>query len=169
MLARQDEWPWIAAGLMVLGACQSASPGVVRDVSLEPAVDQLPAETFGTQFSALIFPILQRAGCQECHRTEQAVTSHWAVTTPDQTYQQLVDAPGFEHCTPTGGPIGAPQPKDVRVRPGDPDGSLLVRKLEAPWDRCGPFHGHMPPPPRLRMPAEDVATIRSWISAGAPR
>jgi hypothetical protein len=46
------------------------------------------------------------------------------------------------------------------VIPGDPNGSLLVAKIE---------RRHRPAmPPRRRLPAAAVRLIRAWIAAGAP-
>jgi hypothetical protein len=117
-------------------------------------------------FARTVFPVLQRAGCAECHRAGE-VPSHWALTTPEQTYYYWVDQPGFDHCDATGGPISAPTPTWNRVVRGDPEASLVIKKLTDPWESCGPFHGHMPPAPRARLPNEDLEILRSWIAAGA--
>jgi mono/diheme cytochrome c family protein len=46
------------------------------------------------------------------------------------------------------------------VVPGDPNGSLLVNKIE---------RRHRPAmPPRRKLPPAAVALIRAWIAAGAP-
>ena len=46
------------------------------------------------------------------------------------------------------------------VIPHDPDGSLLVTKIE---------RRHRPAmPPRRKLPAAAVRLIRAWIAAGAP-
>jgi len=47
------------------------------------------------------------------------------------------------------------------VIPGDAAGSLLVAKVE---------RRHRPSmPPRRKLPAAEVARLRAWIAAGAPR
>ncbi len=48
------------------------------------------------------------------------------------------------------------------VKPGDPEGSLLVRLIEG---RAKPA---MPPKDQPRVPAADVALLRAWIADGAP-
>jgi methionine-rich copper-binding protein CopC len=55
-------------------------------------------------------------------------------------------------------------PSLQRVRPGDPDGSYLIQKLEgrAAVGAQMPFGG----PP---LPASTIAFIRQWIANGAPR
>jgi hypothetical protein len=63
--------------------------------------------------------------------------------------------------------VGVPStevPSLLRVKPGDPDASYLVQKLEghAAVGAQMPFGG----PP---LPAETIAVIRQWIAAGAAR
>lgn len=50
----------------------------------------------------------------------------------------------------------------IRVLPGDPDNSLLIRKLEGPV----PFGSRMPLG-RQPLDSEAIQSIRDWISAGA--
>jgi hypothetical protein len=47
------------------------------------------------------------------------------------------------------------------VRPGDPDGSLLVQKVEARQSVGEPM------PPEYRLSEEEVDLIRRWIAEGA--
>ncbi len=51
----------------------------------------------------------------------------------------------------------------VRVVPGDPEASLLYRKV-AEIDLCGKRM-----PPRDALPADEIEIIRAWIEAGAER
>ncbi len=51
------------------------------------------------------------------------------------------------------------------VVPGNPDGSLLIQKLEDTQD-CGT---PMPPHRSDAVPAEEIALVRAWIEAGARR
>lgn len=119
-------------------------------------------------FERAIFPLLQAAGCAgDCHTMENRVVRHWALTTPADTYAQWVNAPGFNHCGPNGEEIVAPHPDQIRVVPGDPDNSLVIKKLTASWEMCGAFYGHMPPSPAPRLPADQIDRIRAWIAAGA--
>jgi hypothetical protein len=145
---------------MTFLACTSSE----RPASGDGATDSEPTIRFATH----VFPVLERVGCGECHTTERRVTSHWSLGPPDDTYRQWVNSRGFDHCGPAGAAIEAPQPDHVRVIPGDPDGSLVIKKLTDPWEMCGLFYGHMPPSPRLRLTTEDLALVRAWIVAGAP-
>lgn len=139
-------------------------PDAAQDGGNEAATDA--ADPMG--FAQHIFPMLMQAGCGECHAPDRSISSHWALTTPSETYRLWVGFPGFNHCDPLGQPISAPQPDQIRVIPGDPDGSLVIKKLSAPWEMCGLFYGHMPPSPRPRLPAEQIDLIHAWIAAGAP-
>src|SRR5206468_10513977 len=106
------------------------------------------ASTAEGGFAQKIFPLLQSAGCNECHLMGNIAPGHWTLTTPAGTYAQWVNQPGFDHCDPDGGGIVAPAPVPIRVVPGDPDNSLVIKKLTDPWEMCGAFFGHMPPSPR---------------------
>ena len=52
--------------------------------------------------------------------------------------------------------------KGGTIRPGDPEGSLLVRLIE------GRARPSMPPDDEPRVPAPEVARLRAWIGDGAP-
>jgi hypothetical protein len=151
--------------LLACGSPNQLPPGA--DAAQETTLASADDSGSGMGFAQQIFPILLQAGCGECHSPERMVASHWAVTTPSDTYRQWIYLPGLNHCDSMGQPISAPQP-EVRLIPGDPDGSLVVKKLTAPWEMCGTFFGHMPPSPRPRLPVEQIDLIRAWITAGAP-
>ena len=51
----------------------------------------------------------------------------------------------------------------LRVKPGDPDGSYLIRKLEG-----GRIVGERMPLGSAPLPPETLAVIREWIARGAP-
>jgi hypothetical protein len=54
---------------------------------------------------------------------------------------------------------------EVRIVPGDPEASLLVRKVAT--DGPAPCGERMPAGTFPRMPAEDVEVLRAWIAGGA--
>ncbi len=54
----------------------------------------------------------------------------------------------------------------LRVNPGNPDQSYLVNKIEGTQNSVGGSGGRMPLG-RSALPASQIATIRSWIAAGA--
>jgi hypothetical protein len=132
-----------------------------------PSSDASPEAPSPEGFELRIFPILQAAGCGACHEPGLQVVRHWALTTPADTYAHWVNAPGFDHCGPNGEQIVAPIPDQIRVVPGDPDSSLVMKKLTDPWEMCGEFYGHMPPSPAPRLPADQIDLVRAWIAAGA--
>jgi len=137
------------------------------DVPQDAPLDVPQDAPLAAGFARDVFPLLEALGCRECHEESVIVVRHWALTTADGTYAQWVNHPGFDHCDPDGGAIVAPQPTTMRVLPGDPDHSLVTKKLTDPWETCGEFYGHMPPPDRPRLTDDQLATIRNWIAAGA--
>jgi hypothetical protein len=77
--------------------------------------------------------------------------------TPDRAAASLVGV------APSNGPARAAGL--LRVAPGDPDRSFLLRKLLAD---LGPGEGEPMPRVGQRLPAARIALVRSWILAGAP-
>jgi hypothetical protein len=59
----------------------------------------------------------------------------------------------------------AENPPQKRVEPGMPDNSYLYRKIT---NSPGIVLSAMPPSPRPMLLAQSIATIRAWITAGAP-
>ena len=79
------------------------------------------------------------------------------VLTRDKAYQFLVNARADNEVAKAAGAI--------RVRPGDPDGSFLVKKLTNP----GPGEGDLMPKRSHALPPRAVGVVRAWIAAGAPK
>ncbi|MFQ5640653.1 MAG: hypothetical protein ACE5IR_21955 [bacterium] len=76
--------------------------------------------------------------------------------TRGNAYGKLVNQPTFEE------PGTAPQ---LRVAPGDPDGSYIIQKISSDSPKFGrrmPLDG----PPYLSQ--ADIQLIRDWITEGAP-
>ncbi len=69
--------------------------------------------------------------------------------TDGESYISLVNAPSLE------------QPSMVRVRPGDSENSLLIRKLR------GLGTARMPPVPRPALAQSTIDSIAAWIDRGA--
>jgi hypothetical protein len=69
----------------------------------------------------------------------------------DATYDLLVDEPSAE------------VPTLLRVEPGNPDNSYLIRKLEGGPDIVGAQMPRGGPP----LPQETIDDVRAWIAAGA--
>jgi hypothetical protein len=83
-----------------------------------------------------------------CHGTPAS----GGLTLLGDSYDALVDAGAASNGAYT------------RVIPGDPDGSLLIQKLEGtpPGDAGGPM------PPLGGFPAASIALVRTWIVEGCP-
>jgi hypothetical protein len=169
-------WRWLALACVATGAgaCSSHVSGSGADAAdatdvagADVAPDAAQDAPLAAGFERDVFPLLEALGCRECHEQSMVVVRHWALTTAADTYAHWVNYPGFDHCDADGGAITAPQPTSIRVVPGDPDHSLVMKKLTDPWEMCGLFYGHMPPAPRPRLSADQLATIRDWIAAGA--
>jgi hypothetical protein len=116
---------------------------------------------FQTLREAVLLPRCAGRGCHD------AVGHKGNLTFEGETAYDLLVRPGAD------GGIG-PVPVDnlvanhagwVRVLPGEPDRSFLVRKLEGP----GPGEGE--PMPRNAPPLEQYERelVRRWIEDGAPR
>jgi len=97
--------------------------------------------------------------CTNCHDA----TKHGLPSYPDlpltagAAHDALVNQPGLEGC----GPL---------VKPGDPDHSYLLHKVSDATPCSGQ---RMPRPfevgPSVPLTDAQIATIRGWIAAGAPR
>jgi len=77
---------------------------------------------------------------------------------PSEVRSALVDAPAKTDASL------------VLVRPGDPDGSFLVRKLEGRFEDlpCGPDHcGERMPQRNFPLSDRDIQLVRNWVSQGA--
>ena len=142
----------------------------------EGSAETTPAPDDSTSLARDVFPIVQQYGCASvgCHDDPERSVTHYAdLRTPESVYLSWVGSLGgmlgFDHCDPSGEPKGnaVPSLDHRRVEPGEPDESLVIRKVEETRDVCDPFFGRMPPFPRERMAPADIAVIRKWIAEGA--
>jgi hypothetical protein len=140
-----------------------ADTGAVIDASADAAAS-------GTvSFSRDIYPLVE-VGCAlpACHDTA-TVTNHFSnLSSAASTYARWVNGPGFDFCAdpPMGGGLYVER---IIVVPGRPEQSYLVEKLSSTReDTCrSNHHPRMPPPPRPRWTAAQVAAVVSWIRQGA--
>ena len=80
-----------------------------------------------------------------------------AALTPEQLRANLVDKKADAHASL------------VLVKPGDPDNSFLLRKLEGNLAGlpCEPTCGVRMPQGSLPLEAKDIDLVRRWIANGA--
>ncbi len=104
-----------------------------------------------TYYQANIAPLFQNA-CATCH-----------LTGTEAGNMSLVPARAIENIV---GVASTEAPGLVRVVPGKPDESYLVMKLEGTHVANGGTGAQMPfgAPP---LPAEVIASVRTWIEQGA--
>lgn len=116
--------------------------------SLEPTFSSIQKEIFEATDSS------GRSACTNCHTNTGRNPSGGLNLNHEVAYDQLVNAPVRQ------------KPGAIRVIPGDPENSYLVKKLEGTPDITGrrmPFNG----PPYLTD--GQITIIKRWISNGAPR
>jgi hypothetical protein len=127
---------------------EPAGPLAAAPLPVMDGSDAGPVPEPGTTF-ADVYDILERR-CAGCHSGGPDASGGLDLSDPDTAYLSLVGAPS--RCG--GGTTD-------RVVAGDPDGSLLYRKVAA-IDLCG---SRMPP--SAPLPAAEVEVIEAWIAAGA--
>lgn len=107
-------------------------------------------------YSKDISPIFQ-AQCVMCHNS---IDPHAGLALDEEfAWDQLVNVQSTEVY------------KMQRVKPGQPDKSYLVRKIEGTHMAVGGAGWRMPPPTHalIRMSERDKAAIRQWVLNGAPK
>lgn len=101
-------------------------------------------------FKADIVPVLQKR-CVSCHMTGDEPGE--LALTPKRAYASLVG-------------VNATETTMVRIKPGTPDQSYLVRKVEGTHQAAG-GSGERMPFGEQALDAATLAKIRAWIKAGA--
>ena len=124
------------------GAAQTAPAAVESATS---------STTMAVSFKRDLVPVLRRS-CATCHMTGTE-PGHMALH-PGAAYRSLVG-------------VASTQSKSLRVKPGAPQQSYLIMKLDGTYLDAGGTGARMP----LAAPPLDEATLtrfREWIAAGAP-
>lgn len=139
-----------------LDAAQEPDAHVERDAFVEPdafvEADAGPAPSFDSIYESILVP-----RCRRCHVDEDGTAYRYQprMTDVDTAYEALfdvpVETPWVEYCVPEG--VAA-----FRVRAFDPDTSMLAF-LPTCYVRDATHE----------LSPEELAEIRAWISAGAPR
>lgn len=133
---------WIAIAATLLG-CAGDGEGLDENgrpigsgtVPLEPTFASIQQNVFTPQ-------------CTRCHSGAAAPLG--LRLDEGSSYAMLVNVPSVE------------VPTAMRVQPGNPDASYLIRKLEGTQTVGGQMPLNAPP-----LPAETIAVIRQWILDGA--
>jgi hypothetical protein len=116
--------------------------------NLEVSFASIQREVFASSDNA------GRAACTDCHNAARSAFTGGLNLTAAVAYDQLVNRASTQ------------RPQLMRVLPGDPDNSYLVRKMEGGPGIVGqrmPFVG----PPFLT--SGQLTIVRRWIEVGAPR
>jgi mono/diheme cytochrome c family protein len=140
------------AGANAADAGQNTPENPVLDASVVQAPDSGTQQVGG--FAAAY--AVMSANCMSCHGAGKTLD----MSTAELAFAQLVGVEAkYKACASEG--EGNPRPK-VRVVPGAPESSLLIEKIEG-HPSCGKQM-----PTAMLMNAEDIATVRAWVTAGAP-
>jgi mono/diheme cytochrome c family protein len=126
--------------------------GQVGSIDAEVVVEAPDAGPVTSNAFAAAYAVLN-TNCISCHGAGKTLD----MSTPELAHAQLVGVEAkYKACAADGG-----LPK-VRVVPGAPESSLLIEKIEG-HPSCGKQM-----PSAMLMGAEDIATLRAWVTAGAP-
>jgi mono/diheme cytochrome c family protein len=130
-------------GAIDAGQSSLLDAGIVETPDAGPVISQ----GFAAAYAVL------STNCVSCHSAGKALD----MSTPQLAHAQLVGVEAkYKACAADGG-----LPK-VRVVPGAPESSLMIEKIEG-HPSCGKQM-----PTAMLMNAEDIATLRAWVTAGAP-
>lgn len=122
-------------------------------------------------FTAVLDILTDSGNCGVCHgysesnppaadKAGQGGGFYIHFTDPAKAYTDIVGPKAYKGTGNMCGDTG-----DAYVVPGQPDASLLYSKLALATPKCGMG---MPYGDPMGLPAADLATIRAWITAGAP-
>jgi hypothetical protein len=149
------------------GDATAGTPGLVGtgaggvSAGASGAAGALPSQPADAKFSTIYGTIIVGSGCiagPTCHASDAG--GKLTMLEQGKAYTGLVGVQamgvnmtaGGTNCSDTG---------LIRVKPGDPDNSLLIKKLEGS-PPCG-----MPMPVGGMLKPEQILQIRTWIQSGA--
>ena len=137
----------LASGAWLVGCDEPLSTVAGPTPNLEPTFSSIQRDIFESTDST------GRQPCTNCHTDQGRNPSGGLNLRHDVAYAALIN-------------IGSPaRPGAVLVRPGDPNGSYLVDKLDGSTDITGT---RMPRPNGPFLTDGQVSIIRRWIEIGAP-
>jgi hypothetical protein len=121
----------------------------------------MPADTNAPTWAAVYSEVIMRKGCNagaQCHGGSGGMLT---MADSDGAYLALVGTDAMGISPP---PMASCKDSGLkRVVAGDPDNSLLVKKLEN-TQLCGTSM-----PPGVTLPPEKLAQVRMWITMGAQK
>ena len=139
----------VLAAATGFGACDEKLSTLAGPTpNLEPTFASIQRDVFETTDAA------GRTSCVTCHTNVGRNPSAQMNLLHDLAFDQLVNVSSTQ------------KPGMPRIKPGDPDGSYLIRKVEGRTGITGrrmPFNG----PPYLTD--GQILILRRWIEIGAPR
>jgi hypothetical protein len=143
----------LATLVLIVAGCAGSGGGGGGGGTSSPGCKAPPPDQRTVSFKSNIQPIFDRScALPSCHVTGSLGGN--LDLTPGRSYQQLVDRPAFE------------LPKKIRVKPGDPEGSYLVMKVEGAPGIAGlpmPQGCPVPPPGGQCLGPDDLPAIKTWI------
>ena len=137
---------WLAILALLLGSCCPA----VRTLDGGTASGDGGASTGQARLSVIQKTVFDRHCVSDCHELVNAAANLKLAS--GKSYQNLVQQASHQIAS------------QVRVVPGDPDRSYLVKKMEGGAGMVGDRMPRLAPP----LPKAEVELIRAWITRGAP-
>ena len=146
------------------GGTSAAGAPTVPDSMPIASAGAPPVVPSGHSFRRDVAPIFDRAcalsGCHDGQSYVSLILGPSAHFDAEQVLSELVDGKTY---LDTSRPF---------VKPGAPDDSVLVRKIEGDFaglscDGPAGCGGKMPPSAKPQLTTDEIATIRAWIAEGA--
>jgi hypothetical protein len=150
-VARRANRHYAVALSVLLGAVACGRSQQPVDAAV-PSEDGAPNTLLG-RVAAIVVPRCAGVGCHDAISRTHGMD----LSTADKIHAGWVNQRGFDHCAGL---------DTLRVIPGDPAGSLVVKKIEG-IGVCSQSQ-RMPPPPHPPLTAAEIDVVRAWIAAGAP-
>lgn len=155
---------WLICGAPVVERTtnEAPAPGAPVGDALDPTICAEPEPTFDSLFAVVIRGSCAVEGCHAGVPPDGSAPTGMMLLDPNDpalSYTNLVGVPAMGvECIDGGG---------TRVIAGDPDASLLIRKLEGDGTPDGAACGGRMPQGGPYLRASTIRVFRDWIAAGA--
>lgn len=157
----------VGSGLMYVFATDALPNNKIICYSLDGTGGAMPSAGMGATgkptWSAIYDEVVVAGGCSGsamCHGGDVGLDG-LSLQTKSSAYAALIDVKAMGSNLTSGG-TNCKDVDIVRAVPGDPDNSLLVKKLEG-TQPCGDSM----PPGGLRLKDEQLKQVRDWVQQGA--